>query len=196
MKFMKAHLIVIVTAMAVAACSSSDDDDSSPGTIDTDESEVTDSLFAEGSSITLRNTLEEGGPEGSFPGLFGLPDDSYDELAILSYSESEFPTALAQPGSPAGDISGLYAIDFSEQSIEYRLLPAADDPFWSGVFGVFPMGKFDRYYFTFSEPHGITSGVSSNSSVTLRIDSETVIVVQISEGYDMAPGVSFSINIE
>jgi len=76
------------------------------------------------------------------------------------------------------------------------MLAAADDPFWSNVFGVFPAGKFDRYYLTFAEPHGISSSTSSNSAVSLRIDSDTVVVVEIAEGYDMNPPMSFSIALE
>ena len=177
---------VALGALMLSACSSSDDDN---------EITVTGPL-SEGVEITLRNTLQEGGPEGSFPALFGQPDDAYDETGTLSFTTSEFPTALAQPGSPAGDISGLYNIDLHADSISYTLLPTADDPFWTNVFGVFPAGKFDRYYLTFSEPHNITSGSSSNSSVSLRVDSDTVVVVEITEGYDMNPGMSFSIDIE
>ena len=152
-------------------------------------------ILLEGMNITLRNTLEEGGSEGSFPNLFGQADDAFDETGTLSFSESEFPTALAQPGV-AGGISGLYDIDLNADSISYTLLPAADDPFWVNVFEVFPAGKFDRYYLTFSEPHNITSGTSDNSSVSLRIDSDTVAVVEISEGYDMNPPMSFTINLQ
>lgn len=95
-----------------------------------------------------------------------------------------------------GDISGLYEINLSENAIEFTLLPTADDPFWVNVFEVFPAGKFDRYYLTFAEPHGITSGTSNNSSVALRVDSPTVVVVEISEGYDMNPGTAFTIDLE
>jgi len=49
------------------------------------------------------------------------------------------------------------------------------------VFGEFPEGKFDRYYFTFSEPHNVGSFTSSNESVSLRVDSPTVLVVEIGE---------------
>lgn len=152
--------------------------------------------LSDGADITLRNTLEEdGAPETAFPGLFGAPDDAFDEFATMSVDEVEFPTALAQPGTPVGDISGLYEIDLGDDTISFTLLPTAEDPFWVNVFEVFPAGKFDRYYFTFSEPHGIESGSSDNDSVGLRIDSPTVVVVEISEGYDMNPGTAFSIDL-
>ncbi len=184
---MRTNKILFVAALNVAvlsACSSSDDDNN-----------IAENILLEGMNITLRNTLEEGGTEGSFPSLFGQTDDAFDESATLSYSEPEFPTALAQPGV-AGGISGLYNIDLNANSINFTLLPAADDPFWVNIFEVFPAGKFDRYYLTFSEPHNITSFISSNSSVSLRIDSDTVAVVQIAEGYDMNPPMSFSITLE
>ncbi len=150
----------------------------------------------EGADVTLRNTLEEDGPETAFPALFELPDEAFDENGTVSFSASEFPTALAQPGTPMGDISGLYEIDIDADSITFTLLPTADDPFWVNVFGVFPDGKFDRYYLTFSEPHGITSGTANNDSVSLRVDSDTVVVVEISGGYDMNPGMEFTIDTE
>lgn len=147
--------------------------------------------------ITLRNTLEEGGgPETAFPALFGLPEDAFDESGRFSTEQSEFPTALAQPETPLGEISGLYDIDLSEDQIAFTLLPTADDPFWVNVFEVFPAGKFDRYYFTFDAEHGVTGFESSDETVRLRIDSPTVLVVEISEGYDMNPGTAFTITLE
>ena len=152
----------------------------------------------EGVNITLRNTLEEGGSEQTYASLFGAADDAFDEFAAFSSSATEFPTALSQnPASGAPfDISGLYSIDFTEKNIVFTALPDATDPFWGGVFGLFPSGKFDRYYFTFAEPHNITDFSSNNSAVRLRIDSDTVVVVEISEGYDLQPGISFSITLE
>ncbi len=186
MKSLKLCALVLPGILTISACSSNDDEDR---IVDTGP-------LNEGVNLTLRNTLEEGGPEGSFPGLFGLPDDAYDETATFSFSTSEFPTALAQPGSPAGDISGLYNIDLTNNSIDFTALPEADDPFWSNIFGQFPAGKFDRYYLTFSEPHNISGSTSNNTSVRLRIDSSTLVVVEISEGYDLSPGISFSIKLE
>ena len=181
------HLPVALTmVLALGACSNDDDDNILIGS----------GPLTEGVGLTLRNTLQEGGPEGSFPGLFGLPDDAYDEVATVSFSASEFPTALAQPESPAGNISGLYDINLQQSSIAFTVLPTAEDPFWMNVFEVFPAGKFDRYYLTFAEAHNISGSTSSNSSVRLRIDSPTVAVVEISEGYDLTPGMAFTISIE
>lgn len=150
-----------------------------------------------GADITLRNTLEEeGSPETAFPALFGQSEDAFDEFSTLSLDEVEFATALAQPGTPVGDISGLYEIDMTGSEIHFTLLPTADDPFWVNVFEDFPPGKFDRYYLTFSEPHNVESFRSSNNAVTLRVDSPTVLVVEIGEGYEMHPGVSFHIHVE
>lgn len=150
----------------------------------------------EGADVTLRNTLQDPGePEVAFPALFGQPDDTFDENGTVSASSAEFPTALAQPGTPVGDISGLYEIDMTGTSISFTMLPEADDPFWVNVFGDFPAGKFDRYYLTFSEPHNVTGSSSSNDSVSLRIDSPTVLVVEIGEGYKMSPPRSFRIDV-
>lgn len=178
MNFSKIVLFALVGILTLSSCG--------------DDNEA----LTEGISITLRNTLQDPGEvEGTYAALFMQADDAFDELATLSNTSSEFATALAQPGTPFGDISGLYEIDFTESKIDFTLLPSADDPFWSRVFEVFPAGKFDRYYFTFSEPHNISGSSSNNSSVRLRIDSETVVVVEISEGYDMNPGTTFSIDL-
>jgi hypothetical protein len=186
MKFNKTLIIAFLSIVTLISCDS--DDDSTPAT-----------SLNEGVDITMRNTLQDPGEdEGSYPSLFGQPDDAYDEMATLSNSTTEFATALAQNETPAGDINGLYSIDFTENSISYTLIAAVDDPFWANiatVFGVFPSGKFDRYYYTFSEPHNISSFTSNNSSINLRIDSETVIVVEIGEGFDVSPGASFTITL-
>lgn len=186
---MKINNLLLLSFFIVITFSSCGDDDN-----------VDSFTLTEGVSITLRNTLENpGDSEGSYPSLFGQPDDAYDEFAVHSNSSIEFATALAQNGTPAGDVSGLYSIDFTNNTIEYTAIAAIGDPFWTNIadiFGVTPTGKFDRYYFTFSEPHNISGFTSSNSSVNLRIDSETVIVVEIGGGFDVSPDASFSLKLE
>ncbi|MEM6804739.1 MAG: nuclear transport factor 2 family protein, partial [Bacteroidota bacterium] len=155
--------------------------------------------FSGRTEIALRNTLQDPGqPEVTYTSLFNQADDAFDEFALLSNTEIEFATALAQDTSATGlpfNINGLYEIDFTETSIDFRLLPDSSDTFWIQQFGVFPAGKFDRYYFTLSESHNISAFSSNNSSVSLRIDSDSVVVVEISEGYDFNPGISFSISL-
>ncbi len=181
MKFNKILFFALLGVLAFSSCK--DDDDTQP--------------LTEGVEITLRNTLQDAGEaEVTYPSLFGQADDAYDEVATLSNSTTEFATALAQAGTPAGDISGLYNINFTETSIGFTVLPDDTNPFWMNVFGLFPAGKTDRYYFTFSEPHNITGFTSDNSSLNLRIDSDNVIVVELSEGYDLQPGVSFTVSLK
>jgi len=182
---MKLSKILSLALLAVFVLSSCGDDDNNILPL------------KEGVDITLRNTLQDPNEaEVTYPSLFGQADDAYDEFATLSNSSSEFATALAQTSTPAGDISGLYAIDLTENSISFSVLPDNSDPFWVNVFGLFPAGKTDRYYFTFSESHNITRFSSDNPSLNVRIDSDTVIVVELSEGYDLQPGVSFTVNLE
>ncbi|MEM9341091.1 MAG: hypothetical protein AAGA66_20325, partial [Bacteroidota bacterium] len=182
-KVLKLFMLAFIGLFIFSSC---DDDD----VVDNPDQELT---------ITLRNTLEEGGTETPFPVLFGEAEDAFDEVATFSSDEVEFPTALAQEGvnfmGNTVDLSGLYAIDISESAIEFTLLPSADDPFWSNVFELFPAGKVDRYYFTYSAPHGITTANSNHGSVNLVIASETEIVVEITEGYNMQPGAAFLIRL-
>ena len=183
---MNFHKLLLFAFVGILAFSSCKDDEPAPAP-----------PLSEGVDITLRNTLQDPGEnEKSFPSLFGQPDDAYDEFSTLSNSTVEFATALAQTGTPAGDLSGLYAIDLTETTISYTVLPDDTDPFWVNVFGLFPSGKMDRYYFTFSEPHNITGFSSDNSWLNVRIDSDTVIVVELSEGYDLKPGVAFSVTLK
>jgi len=181
MKFNKILLLALLGILAFSSCKD-DDEDLQP--------------LNEGVNITLRNTLQDPNEaEVTYASLFGQADDAYDEFAILSNTTSEFATALAQVGTPAGDISGLYNIDFTENSINFTVLPDNTNPFWSNVFGLFPVGKVDRYYFTFSEPHNISGFSSNNSSLNVRIDSDTVIVVELTEGYNLEPGVAFNVTL-
>lgn len=181
MNFNKILFFALLGVLTFSSCSKDDDEP-----------------LKEGVNITLRNTLEEDGVEQTYAALFGAADNAFDEFATLSNASSEFATALAQSpatGAPF-DISGLYNIDLTENSISFTVLPDDSDPFWVNVFGLFPAGKVDRYYFTFAETHNIKGFSSTNSNLNVRIDSETVIVVELTEGYDVQPGVSFSISLD
>ena len=187
MKYLKLTIIAIVGVVSFTSCDKDDDVTTLPP-------------LTEGTNITMRNTLQDPGEtEATYASLFGQADDAYDEFATLSNSTVEFATALAQSGTPVGDISGLYEINFTENSISFTVLPELDDPFWGGfaeIFGVIPAGKTDRYYFTFASAHNVVGFTSSDSSVNLRVDSDTVFVVEVGEGFDVQPGVSFSISLK
>lgn len=186
MKFLKLSIIAIIGMLAIVSC-------------DKDDDNVTLSPLTEGVNITMRNTLQDPGEaEVTYPSLFGQADNAWDEISTLSNTTSEFPTALSQSPSTGAPfpITGLYDIDLTENSISYTVLPDATDPFWSNVFGLFSAGKVDRYYLTFSQPHNVTGFNSNESWVNVRIDSDTVIVVELSEGYDLQPGVSFLISLK
>ncbi len=189
MKIIKTLFIAFLSILTLLSCNDDDDNNTPQPT-----------SLNEGVNITMRNTLQNPGEtEGTYASIFGQPDDAYDEFATLSNSTTEFATALARTGTPAGDVNGLYSINFTETTIEYTLIAEEDDPFWlnvADVFGVIPADKFDRYYYTFSEPHNISGFSSNNSSVNLRIDSDTVIVVEIGEGFNVSTGNSFSITLK
>ena len=188
MEYLKITLAAVLGLFTFASCS--DDDDDNP-------------VFPleEGINITMRNTLQDpDSAEVTYASLFGQPDDAYDESAMLSNSSIEFATALAQTGTPVGDINGLYAIDLTENSITYTVVAAQNDPFWgtggiADIFGVTPAGKTDRYYLTFSASHNIKSFNTNATGVNLRIDSTNVIVVEVGEGFDVQPGATFSISL-
>ncbi len=186
---MKLYILQLFTILLFAtSCSKNDDNVILP--------------LNSGINITMRNTLQDAGqPEVTYPSLFGKPDNAYDEQAVLSNTNVEFNSALAQQNTPVGNISGLFKIDFTENSITYTVLPQLNDPFWgtggiADVFGVTPEGKFDRYYFTFSQSHNIKGFTSTNNSINLRIDSDKVVVVEVRSGFNLQPGATFTINLK
>ncbi len=178
-----------------------------------DDKKTTQSPLVNGTTITLRNTLTDGFPETPYPQLplfvDGLSEGDFDEEATLSNTSIEFATALKQdnvnfspvPGTVPPfivNISGLYKIDFTENSISFELLPEESDSFWGpAVFneGPYASGKFDRYYFTLSKAHNIKGFTSNNPAVNLRLDSDTSFVVELGEGYEIKPGLSFTVNL-
>ncbi|NPD47690.1 MULTISPECIES: hypothetical protein [unclassified Lentimicrobium] len=127
-----------------------------------------------------------------------LGDDGLDLSADVNYSSVEFPDFLKIDLSGNGGmmVNGLYSIDINENSIDYVLLPDANDYFWSQNYRVLEEGVYDRYYFTFDEAHGVTSFSSTENAVNLRIDSDKILVVEIGEGFNFQPGAAFTIDLK
>ena len=183
MKYLKL-IFSVSTLFAVMLFSSCGDDDG------------VQTPLSEGTSITVRNTFEETGqPETVYATFFGLSEDALDLTASISNNTTEFPNALAVNTSQA-TVAALYSINITTTTIEYTLLPeVGDDPFWDSNFRVLEAGTYDRYYFTFDEPHNIGGFTSSDNAINVRIDSDQVIVVEIGEGFNFMPGASFTINL-
>jgi len=152
--------------------------------------------FQPGANFTI-SLQGSGTPELSFPVFFGLPEDAFDATNTLSNTEVEFPeytlVDLSAGGGPV--LNPLYSIDLTETSIEFNLLPDDTDPFWVTNFRTLEAGVADRYYFTFGDTHSIESASSSDASVNLRVDSDSVIVVEIGEGFELQPGANFVITL-
>mgnify|MGYP006935328015 CR=1 FL=1 len=139
--------------------------------------------------IKIRNTYNDSHvPEVSF--------SAYLDYAFYG-SDVEFPEALAADLTSAGGpiVNGLYAINFTANTIEYTMLTEGDDPFWINNYRTLEEGVFDRYYLTFSNQHNIGAFSCSNPAINLRIDSENIIVVEIGEGFVFQPGAAFTINL-
>ena len=124
-------------------------------------------------TVTVRNTFQSE--------LFGFPDEipfGDTVTADVSHSNIEFAGYL-----------GFYQIDFTSNSLSFELLDeAADNPDIAALFRVIEPGTFDRYYFTFSEAQNIGSVTVNNASVSVKINSDKELVVEIGEGYDFSPG--------
>lgn len=142
-----------------------------------------------GSNVTVANTFQSdaftGGIETPIEALFGL-----DEGALVASTEvkigTEFPSYLL----------GLYDINITPRSIFFGLVAQADDPNYGPLFRVLEPGTLDRYYLTFDEAVDVSQFVSSDPSVSLRIDSDHVLVVEIGEGFNFVPGAAFAIKIK
>lgn len=156
-----------------------------------DNNEVNPSILT--SEVTVSNTLQTaadtsmggtGGVETPIETIFGLPEGA---LIITTTVNSGIEYE--------GYLDGLYDIDLSDEEISYSLVAPADHPVYSNFFRTIEANTFDRYYFKFDGNHNISSGTSSNSSVSLNIISDTEIMVQIGEGFDFNPGSSFTINL-
>ncbi|MEO0900335.1 MAG: hypothetical protein AAFY71_28255 [Bacteroidota bacterium] len=141
--------------------------------------------------ITVRNTLQTaadpsqggtGGVELDIETIFSAPAGTYNQTATVGEG-IEFDDYL----------EGLYDINFSEDAISYELVAPQDHPIYAAFFRTLEAGTFDRYYFTFTEPHNIESGSSNHAAVSLSVISDTEIVVEISEGFSFNPGSSFEI---
>mgnify|MGYP001801156958 CR=1 FL=1 len=141
-----------------------------------------------GSSVTVTNTFQSTAftqdAELAIEELFQVPAGSLAATATVD-DQVEFPAYLLN----------LYDIDISRNSIDFEVVAEADDQTYGDLFRVLEPNTFDRYYFTFTEAQNVNSFTSSNSSVTLRLDSDNVLVVEIGEGYDFNPDQSFSITL-
>lgn len=141
-----------------------------------------------GSSVTVTNTFQgtaiTNGVEQAIEDLFQVPAGSLAATATVGEAV-EFPAYLL----------GLYDIDIDESSISFELVAQAGDPTYGDLFRTLEAGTTDRYYLTFGEAQNVNGFSSDNAAVTLRIDADDVLVVEIGEGFDFSPGASFTITL-
>lgn len=142
-----------------------------------------------GASVTATNTFtgiaQTNSVETTIEDFFGQPAGVLAATATISDSGVEFP----------GYLLGLYDIDIDENSISFELVAQADDPTYMNFYRTIEAGTTDRYYLTFDEAQNVNGFTSSNDSVNLRIDSDRILVVEISEGFSFNPGSTFTISL-
>ncbi len=141
-----------------------------------------------GTGVTISNTFQSdmitAGNETTIEELFQLEAGALFSSSTIS-DNVEFPAYLL----------GLYDVDISESSISFELVAAQDDPTYKDLFRTLEAGTTDRYYLDFNASHNVESFTSNNSSVSLRIDSDNVLVVEIGEGFNFNPGSQFTITL-
>lgn len=175
MHFSKLNLLLLALLVSVVTFTSCDDDDvRMPITI--------------GSTVTVTNTFEStaftNGEEQTIEELFQVPAGSLAATANVGQAV-EFPAYLL----------GLYDIDIDENSITFNLVAQTGDPTYGDLFRTLESGTTDRYYLTFAEDQSVNGFSSNDTSVSLRLDSDKVLVVEIGEGFDFNPGASFTITL-
>ena len=147
-----------------------------------------DAAISSGAEVTVTNTFQATAQtsdvETTIEDVFQMPAGSLAATAIVA-DAVEFPAYLL----------GLYDIDIDENSITFELVASVDDPTYKDFFRTLEANTIDRYYLTFDEAHNVSSSSSNDASVNLRVDSDTVLVVEIGEGFDFNPGTTFTITL-
>ncbi len=178
MKFLKSNFLPITVLLFVITFTSCRRDD--------DRNAMSAITF--GSSVTVTNTFQStaftNDEELAIEDLFQVPEGSLAATANVG-DGVEFPSYLLN----------LYDIDIEENSISFVCVAQANDPNYGDLFRVLEPDTFDRYYLTFENAQDVGEFSSSNPSVTLRVDSDKVLVVEIGEGYDFMPGQNFTISL-
>ncbi|WP_299257965.1 hypothetical protein [uncultured Aquimarina sp.] len=168
------YLILSLVFTSFISCDSDDDTASPP--------------IASGVRVTVANTFQSttitSSVETAIEDLFMQPAGSLEATADVE-NAIEFPAYLL----------GLYDIDIDQNTISFELVAQTGDATYGDLFRTLETGTFDRYYFTFDEPQNVTGFSSNNDSVSLRIDSNSVLVVEIGEGFNFNPGTSFTITL-
>ena len=147
-----------------------------------------DAAISSGAEVTVTNTFQATAQtsdvETTIEDVFQMPAGSLAATAIVA-DAVEFPAYLL----------GLYDIDIDENSISFEVVAQAGDPTYGDLFRTLEADTKDRYYLTFDEPQNVRSFSSNNASVNLRIDSDSIIVIEIGEGFDFNPGTTFTITL-
>lgn len=141
-----------------------------------------------GTNVKVTNTFQgamTNNVETAIETVFNAPKGSLEATAKLSESV-EFPAYLL----------GLYDIDINQSTINFKLVAKAGDATYGNFFRVLEAGSTDRYYFTFDSAQNVKSVTSSDPAVKLRMDSSTVLVVEIGEGFNFNPGANFTITLK
>lgn len=174
MTFSKINFLFLGLFLSLATLTSCGDDEDQPVTL--------------GSSVTVTNTFQSTAftmdAELAIEDLFQAPAGSLAATATVD-SGVEFPAYLLN----------LYDIDIAEKSIAFEVVAQSDDPNYGTLFRILEANTFDRYYLTFENAQNVNGFTSSNPAVTLRIDSDKVLVVEIGAGYDFKPGQNFTITL-
>lgn len=176
MKNFKTSVLILVMSLSAIGFTSCDDNDVTPP-------------ISNGVSVTINNTFQSTAfqipNETAIEAIFDVPTGSLFATATVS-NELEFDDYLLN----------LYDVDIQENSINFTMSAQAGDPTYNTNFRTIEAGTTDRYYLNFDNPHNVSGFTSNNSSVNLRIDSPTTLVVEIGEGYDFNPGIAFSIALK
>jgi hypothetical protein len=145
--------------------------------------------ISNGVAVTINNTFQST--------AFGLPNETPIESIFQVEAGSLFATATVSEALEFDNyLLNLYDVDIDENSITYTLVAPTDSETYGDIFRIIEAGTVDRYYLNFASPQNVNGFTSNNPSVSLRIDSATTLVVEISEGFNFNPGTTFTISLD
>lgn len=189
MKNLKLNLLALAAIVSVTFTSCGDDD-----------SAPVIPPIAEGNVVTVSNFYTGPlGPEASadsveFALLLEMSSGALDVSGTVSNDDVEIVNMLEV--SAAG-INGLYDIDFTENSITFNETGSLDtENYWADSYRTIEAGTIDEYVITFSDAHNITSGTHSVTGLTFDVIDDNVVTVEISEGFVLSAGVTFTISLD
>ena len=139
-----------------------------------------ESSISFGSEVNIRNTYQSSASSSNGgTGSVEIPIEDW-----LGVTPNTFVlNGIVVPGIEFEQYRGLYNIDVSDNDISFVSVVDPDNPPYPGFIRTIEPGTFDRYYFDFAQPHGITTASADDDNIDVIILSDSEILVEVGPGY-------------